>query len=99
MANQAKDPIQELKTVLSEQWPWHGARISFLAQFLLALLKVRSVNLAALATGFGGKAAQSNAHHLSDRLWRYPHDGACDKGGGYRLSDQTGTGTGAHRTH
>ncbi|MFM8445721.1 MAG: IS4 family transposase, partial [Methylococcus sp.] len=50
------DPHQELKVILSKHLPWHGARIGFLAQFLLALLKVRSVNLAELAAGFGGKA-------------------------------------------
>ncbi len=32
----------------------HGARIGFLAQCLLALLKVRSISLAELATGLGG---------------------------------------------
>lgn len=41
----ANDPIHKLKAVLAEHLPWHGARIGFLAQFLLALLKVRSVNL------------------------------------------------------
>jgi hypothetical protein len=46
------DPVHELKAVLAEHLPWHGARIGFLAQFLLALFKVRSVNLAELATGF-----------------------------------------------
>ena len=35
---------------------WHGARISFLALFLLALLKVKTVNLKELAVGFGGNA-------------------------------------------
>ena len=40
-----KDPIQEREAVLSAHLPWHGARIGFLAQFLLALLKVRSVSL------------------------------------------------------
>lgn len=48
------DLVGELKAVLSEHLPWHGARIGFLAHFLLALFKVRSVNLAELATGFGG---------------------------------------------
>lgn len=78
MANQAKDPIQELKTVLSEQWPWHGARISFLAQFLLALLKVRSVNLAALATGFGGKAKVDSHYKRLQRFFRSFDMDYCD---------------------
>ncbi len=53
MTNAAHDGIQELKAVLAESLPWHGARIRFLAWFLLSLLKVRSVRLAELATGFG----------------------------------------------
>jgi len=52
----ANDPIHKLKAVLAAHWPWHGARIGVLAQCLLALLKGRSVNLAELATGFGGQA-------------------------------------------
>lgn len=46
----------ELKSVLQAQLNWHGARISFLALFLLALLKVKTVNLSELCLGFGGKA-------------------------------------------
>ncbi len=55
-------PVRELKAVLAEHLPWNGARISFLAQFLLALFKVRSVNLAERATGFGG-AAKVDSHY------------------------------------
>ena len=62
------DPVGELKAVLATYLPWHGARIGFLAQFLLALFKVRSVNLAELATGFGG-AAQVGSHYK--RLQRF----------------------------
>lgn len=62
------DPVRELKAVLADHLPWHGARIGFLAQFLLALFKVRSVNLAELATGFGG-TAQVDSHYK--RLQRF----------------------------
>ena len=65
-----KDPIHELKAALSEHLPWHGARIAFLAQFLLALLKVRSVNLAELATGFGGKAKVDSHYKRLQRFFR-----------------------------
>ena len=68
MAAISNDPAQELKAVLAERLPWHGARIGFLAQFLLALLKVRSVSLAELATGFGG-AAKVDSHYK--RLRRF----------------------------
>jgi hypothetical protein len=70
MTTPPKDPTHELKAVLAEHLPWHGARISFLAQFLLALLKVRSVNLAELATGFGGKAKVDSHYKRLQRFFR-----------------------------
>lgn len=66
----ANDPIHKLKAVLAEHLPWHGARIDFLAQFLLALLKVRSVNLAELATGFGGHAQVDSHYKRLQRFFR-----------------------------
>lgn len=70
MAALPNDPVQELKAALSEHLPWHGARIGFLAQFLLALLKVRSVSLAELATGFGGKAKVESHYKRLQRFFR-----------------------------
>lgn len=64
------DPVHELKAVLAEHLPWHGARIGFLAQFLLALFKVRSVNLAELATGFGGPAKVEFHYKRLQRFFR-----------------------------
>jgi hypothetical protein len=45
-----------LKQALKPHLGWHGARLSFLALFLLALLKVKTVNLKELALGFEGNA-------------------------------------------
>jgi hypothetical protein len=45
-----------LRKALKPHLGWHGARISFLALFLLALLKVKTVNLKELAVGFEGNA-------------------------------------------
>src|SRR5512143_3511856 len=70
MAALPKDLTHDLKTALSEHLPWHGARIGFLAQFLLALLKVRSVSLAELATGFGGKAKVESHYKRLQRFFR-----------------------------
>jgi len=70
MTASPNDPIRELKAVLAEHLPWHGARIGFLAQFLLALLKVRSVSLAELATGFGGKAKVDSHYKRLQRFFR-----------------------------
>jgi hypothetical protein len=63
-------PTQALKSVLAEHLPWHGARLNFLAQFLLALLKVRSVSLAALAPGVGGTAKVDSHDPRRQRVFR-----------------------------
>jgi hypothetical protein len=70
MNTTVNDSVRDLKAVLAEHWPWHGARISFLAQFLLALFKVRSVNLAELATGFGGQAQVDSHYKRLQRFFR-----------------------------
>ena len=44
----------QLKKALPPHLGWHGARVSFLTLFLLALLKVKTVNLSQLALGFEG---------------------------------------------
>jgi hypothetical protein len=44
---------------------WHGARVTFLALFLIALLRAKTVNLAELATAFVGRAkTESNYKRL-----------------------------------
>jgi hypothetical protein len=59
-----------LKAALAEHLAWHGARLSFLAQFLLALFKVRSVNLAELAQGFSGPAHVASHYKRLQRFFR-----------------------------
>jgi hypothetical protein len=70
MRKNTQDPAYLLKVALSEHLSWHGARLSFLAHFLLALLKVRSVNLAELATGFGGRAKIDSHYQRLQRFFR-----------------------------
>ena len=60
----------ELKRVLQGQLNWHGARISFLALFLLALLKVKTVNLSELCLGFGGRALPESSYKRLQRFFR-----------------------------
>lgn len=60
-----------LRDALRPHLAWHGARLSFLAAFLIALLRVKTVNFAELATGFSGKA-QTNSHYK--RLQRFFRD-------------------------
>jgi hypothetical protein len=60
----------ELKRVLQAHLNWHGARISFLSLFLLALLKVKTVNLSDLCLGFGGKASPQSSYKRLQRFFR-----------------------------
>jgi hypothetical protein len=62
---------QCLKAILTEHLNWHGARLSFLAHFLLTLIKVRRVNLAELTTGFGGKAQVASHYKRLQRFFRF----------------------------
>ena len=57
-----------LRDALRPHLSWHGARLSFIAAFLIALLRVKTINLSELATGFSGKA-QTNSHYK--RLQRF----------------------------
>ncbi|MBM0745288.1 hypothetical protein JOY44_28040 (plasmid) [Phormidium sp. CLA17] len=51
-----------LRDALRPRLAWHGARLSFLAAFLIALLQVKTVNFSELATGFSGKT-QIDSHY------------------------------------
>ena len=61
--------INLLRQTLKPHLKWHGARLSFLALFLIVLFRVKTVNLAELSTGFMRKAkTESNAAHSRHRL-------------------------------
>lgn len=61
--------ILQLKSVLSSHLPWHGARLSFLAMFLIALLKVKTVNLTEIATALNPKAKISSNYRRLQRFF------------------------------
>ena len=67
--------INLLRQTLKPLLGWHGARLSFLALFLIALLRVKTINLTELATGFRSQAqtdssAGRSPHRLQRRLER-----------------------------
>ncbi|NRB08486.1 MAG: hypothetical protein HRU34_15920 [Richelia sp.] len=47
--------FNRLPLILGKHFQWHGARLTLLAQFLVAVIRVRSVNLSQLSTAFVGK--------------------------------------------
>lgn len=64
--NQVSLLRQTLKPLLG----WHGARLSFLALFLIALLRVKTVNLVELATGFRSNAKTESSYKRLQRFFR-----------------------------
>lgn len=56
---------QTLKPLLG----WHGARLNFLALFLIALLRVKTVNLAEIATGFRSQAKTDSNYKRLQRFF------------------------------
>jgi hypothetical protein len=59
-----------LKGALQAHLNWHGARLSFLALFLLALFKVKTVNLTEVALSFAGQAQSASKYKRVQRFFR-----------------------------
>ena len=64
------DQVTLLRQTLQPHLNWHGARLTFVALFLIALFRVKTVNLSELATGFRGKAAQESHYKRLQRFFR-----------------------------
>ena len=63
--------INLLRQTLKPHLGWHGARLNFLALFLIALLRVKTVNLAELATGFRSHAKTESSYKRLQRFFRH----------------------------
>lgn len=62
--------INRLRETLKPHLGWHGARLSFLALFLVSLLRVKTVNLVELATGFRNCAKNESNYKRLQRFFR-----------------------------
>jgi len=60
-----------LREVLRPHLAWHGARLSFLPAFLIALLRVKTVNFAEWATAFSGSAQTDSPYKRRQRFFRH----------------------------
>ncbi|HEY9806680.1 MAG TPA: IS4 family transposase [Candidatus Obscuribacterales bacterium] len=60
-----------LRDALRPHLAWHGARLSFLAAFLIALLRVKTVNFAELATAFSGNVQTDSHYKRLQRFFRH----------------------------
>lgn len=61
--------VHLVQTVLMEVLSWNRARINFLANFIIALIKVKNVNLVEIATAFSGKAKQASKYKRIKRFF------------------------------
>ena len=64
------DQVSVLKQQLRPHIHWYGARLHFLCLFLLALLKVRTVNRPELSLAFGGTAQPASSYKRLQRFFR-----------------------------
>jgi len=58
----------ELESILTSYLFWNKARIKCFVRMLLALIRVRTVNMAELACGFGSKAKKSSRYRRLQRF-------------------------------
>ena len=62
--------INRIQSTLRPHLPWHGARLKFLALFLVALFRVETVNLDKLASVFANRAQSASNHKRLTRFFR-----------------------------
>lgn len=62
--------INLLRNTLRPLLGWHGARLNFLALFLIAILRVKTINLTEVATGFRNTAQQSSNYKRLQRFFQ-----------------------------
>ena len=62
--------ISRIQAALRPHLPWHGARLTFLALFLIALFRVETVNLDKLASVFANRAQSESNHKRLTRFFR-----------------------------
>ena len=62
--------IRLLERTLAQNVTWNRARINFVAKFLVALIQVRSVNLAEVASVFAGGALKESHYKRIQRFLR-----------------------------
>jgi len=63
--------VKMLETVFKRHLKFNAARINFLANFIIALLKVRTVNLTEIAVAFCGKAQKKSHYKRLQRFFRF----------------------------
>ncbi len=60
--------LTQIRSYLHAQFDWHGARLDFLAQFLVALFRVRTVNLMELSKAFPTSVQSDSSYKRIQRF-------------------------------
>ncbi|HBL12510.1 MAG TPA: IS4 family transposase [Cyanobacteria bacterium UBA11162] len=61
--------ITSIQKILQPHLGWHGARVNFLALFLIALFRVKTVNFSELAVGFMSQAKLESCYKRLQRFF------------------------------
>jgi len=64
------EEINLFREKLQQHLQWNAARLAFVSIFLIALMRVKTVNLAEIATGFSGKAKVESHYKRLQRFFR-----------------------------
>ena len=62
--------LSALRSKLQPHLGWHGARLGFVAAFLIALFRAKTVNFSELAPAFPGKAQTDSHYKRQQRFFR-----------------------------
>lgn len=62
--------VQMVQGVFMTVLDWNKARINFLSNFIIALIKVKNVNLVEIATAFSGKAKKDSKYKRIKRFFK-----------------------------
>ncbi|MDV3002648.1 MAG: hypothetical protein N5P05_004303 (plasmid) [Chroococcopsis gigantea SAG 12.99] len=62
--------INLLKEALKPHLQWHGARLNFLALFLISLIRVKTVNLQEIACGFRNETQLASNYKRLQRFFK-----------------------------
>jgi hypothetical protein len=62
--------ISRIQSALRTYLPWHGARLTFIALFLVAVFRVETVNLDKLASVFANRAQSDSSYKRLRQFFR-----------------------------
>ncbi len=61
----------ELQEVMQGYFPWHKARVTFIAAFIVSLIKLTSVNFTKLANALNGNVKQKSNYRRIQRFFAH----------------------------